>query len=101
VFGEGRVGKGVELQRQTSVERRTFRRWASGWAFGGQIPGLAALLEIALDGRHGDLEGAHDLDAGHPVIDRGEHAQAQILRIASHARSMHHSSLLKQVALGR
>jgi hypothetical protein len=66
---------------------------------GRELPCLTALLEIALDGRQGDLEDTDNIDTGHPAVDCCEHAQAEICGIARHTGSVHHGSLLKQAAL--
>ena len=93
------IGKGVELGGEASGERWAFGGRAAGRTFGGQVAGLAALLEIALDGRQGHLERADDIGACQPAVDSSEHTHAEILGVGRHGGSMHDGSLLKQVAL--
>ncbi len=99
MFFKRGVRKGAQLRREASSECWSVRRWAPRGASGGKIPCRTALLELALDGGQGDLEGTDDIDACHPAVDCCEHAQAEIFGIARHTGRVHHGSLLKQAAL--
>ena len=79
---------GLELGQQPRPERSDL---VGGWSRArglGQVTGLAAALEPALDGAERDQELLGDLGPGHPTVHGVDHADPEILGIGLHTPSM-------------
>jgi hypothetical protein len=78
VLLQGGVVVGGQLEGQLGIQSGPLLGWAAWNWFGAQGAGLAALPEIPLDRREGDLEHLHNLLAWGAVIDSVEDPLAKI-----------------------
>src|SRR5829696_10280316 len=99
VLLQRQVGVRLEVGRQPLLEDGALERRPPGYGLRLHVPGLAAALEPALDGRHRYGEGPGDLLPGCSVVDGGEHAQPEILRVRLHARRLARGSTLTLTAV--
>ena len=91
---------GCELSRQCGLQGGALLGWAARNGFGGHLPGFAALFQVPLDGRDGDLKGGGNLSLAMALIHCTHDPLAQIVRIRSHASSIPYRSSLLRSAVG-
>ncbi len=88
VLLQGEVGVPLQVGRQPPFERRPLHAWSAGDGDGLDPAGLAAPLQLALDGRHRHGEGLRHLLPALAAVDRGEHPDPEVLRVRFHARRL-------------